>query len=210
MALPAVKSVIDCADWSKAVEPYIPQLNDLPQQLLQTFSSPHALKELYLSTNPLVSGFALSLFLAPIFLVVSEVNKNYSQVDRCWSLLPTLYNAHFVLYAHATGLPTKRMDALLAFSTVWSMRLTYNYWRKGGYTVGSEDYRWEVLKKNIGPVLFLPFNIVFISLIQSVNISRDVVSPALTASVGPPILHHHANICSSPRFQGDRGADAAS
>lgn len=210
MALPAVKSVIDCADWSKAVEPYIPQLYELPQQLLQTFSSPHALKELYLSTNPLISGFALSLFLAPIFLVVSEINKNYSQIDRCWSLLPTLYNAHFVLYAHATGLPTKRMDALLAFSTTWSMRLTYNYWRKGGYTVGSEDYRWEVLKKNIGPVLFLPFNIVFISLIQSVSMSRDVVSPALTASAGPPILHHPANICASPRFHGDRGADAAS
>ncbi len=22
------------------------------------------------------------------------------------------------------------------------VRLTYNYWRKGGYNVGSEDYRW--------------------------------------------------------------------
>jgi len=210
MALPVVKTAIDCADWSKAVEPYIPQLYDLPQQFLQTFSSPHALKELYLSTNPLVSGFALSLFLAPIFLVVSEINKNYSQVDRCWSLLPTLYNAHYVLYAHATGLPTKRMDALLAFSTVWSMRLTYNYWRKGGYTVGSEDYRWEVLKKYIGPVLFLLFNIVFISLIQSVSMSCYIIYLKLTLPVGPPILRHHANICSSPCFQGDRRADAAS
>lgn len=24
------------------------------------------------------------------------------------------------------------------------IRLTFNYWRKGGYTVGSEDYRWYV------------------------------------------------------------------
>lgn len=22
------------------------------------------------------------------------------------------------------------------------IRLTYNYWRRGGYKVGSEDYRW--------------------------------------------------------------------
>ena len=171
MALPAVKSVSDCADWSKAVQPYIPQLYDLPQLLLSTISNPQGVKDLYLSTNPLVSGFAISLFLAPIFLVVSEINKNYSQVDRCWSLLPTLYNAHYVIYAHATGLPTKRLDSLLAFSTIWSMRLTYNYWRKGGYSIGSEDYRWEVLKKNIGPALFLPFNIVFISLFQSVSMS---------------------------------------
>lgn len=210
MALPTINTVIDCADWSKAVEPYAPQLYDLPHQILQTFRSPHALKELYLSTNPLISGFALSLFLAPVFLAVSEANKNYSQVDRCWSLLPTLYNAHYVLYAHATGLPTKRMDALLAFSTIWSMRLTYNYWRKGGYTVGSEDYRWEVLKKYIGPFLFLPFNIVFIALIQSVSVPYSVISPALTLPIGPLVLHHHANICPSPCLPGDRGADAAS
>lgn len=24
------------------------------------------------------------------------------------------------------------------------IRLTFNYWRKGGYNVGSEDYRWSV------------------------------------------------------------------
>lgn len=22
------------------------------------------------------------------------------------------------------------------------LRLTFNYWRKGGYSIGSEDYRW--------------------------------------------------------------------
>lgn len=25
------------------------------------------------------------------------------------------------------------------------MRLTFNYWRKGGYNVGSEDYRWSAI-----------------------------------------------------------------
>lgn len=210
MTLPALKSVTDCADWSKAVEPYLPHLYDLPRQLLRTLTSPEGLKDIYLSTNPLVTSFALSLFLAPIFLVASEINKNYSQVDRCWSLLPTLYNAHYVIYAHIIGLPTKRLDALLAFSTIWSMRLTYNYWRKGGYSIGSEDYRWEVLKKYIGPVLFLPFNIVFISLIQSVSMSRCTTPPELTFPIGASILRHHANICSSPGVEGDWRADVAS
>ena len=46
-------------------------------------------------------------------------------------------------------------------------RLTYNYWRKGGYTIGSEDYRWEIVKNYTGPAVFFAFNVVFISLLQS-------------------------------------------
>lgn len=53
--------------------------------------------------------------------------------------------------------------------------MTYNYWRKGGYNVGSEDYRWLIVKSKIpGPIWFL-FNVVFISLIQSVSVSKAVM-----------------------------------
>ena len=121
MSLPSVTSLLDCADFTKTVLPYIPQLYELPQQVFQSIANPQGLKELYLSTNPLVSAFAISLFLSPIFLVVSEINKNYSQVDRLWSILPTMYNAHYTMYAHATGLPTQRMDCLVAVSTIWSV-----------------------------------------------------------------------------------------
>ena len=121
MSLPTITSLVDCVDYSKTVSPYLPQLYDLPQQVFQTITNPQGLKELYLSTNPLVSAIAISLFLSPIFLVAAEVNRNYSQVDRFWSLLPTFYNAHYALYAHATGLPTQRLDAVLAFSTLWSV-----------------------------------------------------------------------------------------
>lgn len=122
MSLPLIKSLVDCTDFSETVLPYLPQLYDLPQQIFQNINNLQTLKVLYISTNPLISALALSLFLAPIFLIVSEVNRNYSQVDRCWSILPTVYNAHYVLYAHAAGLPTKRMDTLMLFSAVWSVR----------------------------------------------------------------------------------------
>jgi len=122
MSLPVAKSLVDCADFSKTVLPYVPQLYDLPQQIFQNINNTQALKVLYISTNPVITAFAFSLFLAPIFLIVSEVNRNYSQVDRCWSILPTIYNAHFVLYAHAAGLPTRRLDTLLLFSGAWSVR----------------------------------------------------------------------------------------
>lgn len=121
MALPVVKNVLDCADFSKTVLPYTFQLRELPYQIFDSISNPQALKQIYLDTNPVISAFAFSLFLSPIFLVVSEINKNYSQVDRCWSILPTVYLAHFTAYAHLVGLETTRLDTLLACSCVWSV-----------------------------------------------------------------------------------------
>jgi len=121
MALPVVKSLEACIDFSTTVLPYIGQLYDLPQQIIQSYNNPTELYNIYLATNPLISAFAFSLFLAPLFLVVSEINKNYSQVDRCWSILPTVYIAHFTAYAHLSGLPTQRLDNILAISCVWSV-----------------------------------------------------------------------------------------
>lgn len=123
MSLPVIRSLVDCTDIYRTVIPYVPQLYDLPQQIFENITNVQALKVLYISTNPLISAFAFSLFLGPVFLLISEVNKNYSQVDRCWSLLPTVYNAHFALYAHAAGLPTRRLDTLLVFSALWSVSL---------------------------------------------------------------------------------------
>ena len=121
MALPLIRSITDCTDYSKTILPYTSQLYDLPQQIFDNITNLQALKVLYVSTNPLIFAFAFSLFLFPIFLVISEINRNYSQVDRCWSILPTIYNAHYTAYAHATGLSTRRLDVLLLLSIFWSV-----------------------------------------------------------------------------------------
>jgi steroid 5-alpha reductase family enzyme len=114
-------AIADCSSLEKTVYPYLAQLYNLPEQLLQSWNNSAELQNIYLATNPLISAFAFSLFLAPVFLVISEINKNYSQVDRMWSILPTIYNAHYVIYAHLSGLDTQRLDHLIAFSTVWSV-----------------------------------------------------------------------------------------
>jgi steroid 5-alpha reductase family enzyme len=98
--------------------------------------------QLYIETNPLVTAAAVSIFLGAIFWVASEINRNYSQVDRAWSILPALYIGHLSLWARLAGEPHDRIDVVAMFATIWSMRLTYNYWRRGGYSIGSEDYRW--------------------------------------------------------------------
>ncbi|KAL8984284.1 MAG: hypothetical protein Q9177_004743 [Variospora cf. flavescens] len=120
MALPILKSATACADFGRTVQPYFSQLNDLPRQIYQSATDLQALKAIYLNTNPLVSAFAFSLFLVPIFLVISEINRNYSQVDRVWSILPTVYNLHYVTYAHAKNLPTQRLNSLAIISVIWS------------------------------------------------------------------------------------------
>ena len=170
MALPLVKTLPECADYYKTVEPFIPQFYDLPTKVAAHITDMQALKELYLNTNPLISSLAFAtMFLTPVVLALSEFNRNYSQVDRLWSLLPAFYNIHYAVWAHLNGLPTMKLDHVMAVSIIWSARLTFNYWRKGGYEVGSEDYRWITVKDYIGGPAMFVFNVIFISLYQNVS-----------------------------------------
>merc|ERR1719245_1221564 len=71
--------------------------------------------------------------------------------------------------------PHPRIWLMTIASTAWSVRLTYNFTRRGGYGwppwTGEEDYRWEYVRKwpiirtKIGASLF---NLTFISLYQNV------------------------------------------
>lgn len=121
MALPTLLKPEDCASWARTVEPYIPQLYELPSKVVGVVQGRQGLLDLYTQTNPLISGFAISVALGAVFLVVAEFNKNYSQVDRCWSVLPTLYIAHFDLWARLAGVPSQRIDVILAFGVAWSV-----------------------------------------------------------------------------------------
>ncbi|OLN93946.1 hypothetical protein CCHL11_03382 [Colletotrichum chlorophyti] len=175
MALPAVSSLEECSEWAKAAEPFIPQLLELPRKIA---ASPQSLAQIYLETNPLVSGFFFSLVLAVVVLGVSEYHRNFSQIDRLWSLLPNWYILHLAAWAHLNGVPAQRVALVGAATTLWSARLTFNYWRKGGYERGSEDYRWEIVRKYVPAWVFFLFNVTFISFIQSVLLFAFSAVPA--------------------------------
>ncbi|KKZ61702.1 hypothetical protein EMCG_03731 [[Emmonsia] crescens] len=169
MALPTVHTVAACVDFPLTVFPFVSQLISLPTRLIESGTDIEALKQVYITTNPFITVIAFALFLAPVFLVISEVTKNYSQVDRCWSILPIVYNAHYSVWSRLNGLPTGILDTICGVSAIWGMRLTYNYWRKGGYSIGSEDYRWVIVRNKLNsPFLFFLFNATFISLVQPV------------------------------------------
>ena len=54
--------------------------------------------------------------------------------------------------------------------SAWSVRLTFNFWRKGGYTSAGEDYRWPILRERYvkGRLAGFIFNLTFISTYQNI------------------------------------------
>jgi steroid 5-alpha reductase family enzyme len=93
----------------------------------------------------------------------SLVTGDTSWVDRMWSIVPVIYLWEFAGAAH---LHSARLNAMAVVVTLWGIRLTYNFSRKGGYS-GVEDYRWAVLRGSMSKWQFQLFNLFFIVLYQN-------------------------------------------
>tara|TARA_B100001093_G_C26821077_1_gene1011907 strand:+ start:397 stop:1311 length:915 start_codon:yes stop_codon:yes gene_type:complete len=108
-------------------------------------------------------GIALAGF------VTAELSKNYSQTDKLWSLTPILFSWIAVVYSDWNP----RMILIAIPVTIWGLRLSYNFYRRGGYSIkfweGEEDYRWSILQEK-EPFnkkwVYTLFNLFFISLYQ--------------------------------------------
>ncbi|MEY9934399.1 steroid 5-alpha reductase family enzyme [Catenulispora sp. GP43] len=96
--------------------------------------------------------------------LMSVLTREYSWVDRIWSIVPIAYTG---IFAGAAGFHDARLNVMCALVTLWGVRLTFNFARKGGYAPGGEDYRWAVLRGRMAPWQFQLFNIFFIVLYQN-------------------------------------------
>lgn len=130
------------------------------------------------------------LAVAFICFIIGEITHNYSQTDKLWSIMPLFY----VLYvAYACGFPPRLM--LMSFLVgIWSVRLTYNFNRRGGYSwkfwEGDEDYRWTVLRKEPflqGKFRFTLFNLFFICLYQQALILAFTLPAVQSISSNHPL-----------------------
>lgn len=128
----------------------------------------------------------IMLGVALFCFILSELTRNYSQVDKLWSILPIGYAWFF---AAKSGWDD-RLILMAVLVTLWGIRLTYNFARRGGYRWpiwnSEEDYRWAVLRSM--PLLksrwrFTLFNLFFISLYQNSLILLFTL-PALAAWQG--------------------------
>lgn len=110
--------------------------------------------------------------------IVGELTNNNSQVDKLWSVVPIIYvwNMFYQAYQH-THVINERMLLMSILVTLWGIRLTYNFARRGAYQwkfwAGEEDYRWEVLRKRPGfnnRFVWMIFDLFFICSYQNVLI----------------------------------------
>ena len=118
------------------------------------------------------SSYIVSGVIAYCF-IVGELTRNNSQVDKLWSIIPIVY----VWFMTNAGGMEPRMVLMSVLVTIWGIRLTYNFARRGAYQLkfweGEEDYRWEELRKRPGfnnKFVWGLFNLFFISAYQNVLI----------------------------------------
>ncbi len=147
---------------------------------------------LYFTLGPQLNDLQLETALILIIIcgasalycfVVGELAHNNSQMDKLWSILPIAYT--WVIAAKGGMSPRLVIMAVLA--TLWGIRLTFNFARKGAYKLkfwsGEEDYRWQVLreKKEFQPHWkWMIFNFFFICVYQNFLVLLITV-PALVS-----------------------------
>jgi steroid 5-alpha reductase family enzyme len=129
------------------------------------------------------SAFYTFIAVSTLTFVVSTVTRNYSQVDKLWSIVPFVY-----AWIAVTDQRTLLM-AILA--TIWGIRLTANFARRGGYHWppwrGDEDYRWAFIQQGqlVGILKYripwMIFNLTFISFYQNFLLML-IVAPSYVAS----------------------------
>ncbi len=120
---------------------------------------------------------------AAFCFIVGELTGNNSQMDKLWSLLPIAYT--WVIAAKGGMQP--RLVVMAVLATLWGIRLTMNFARKGAYRLkfweGTEDYRWAVVRS--GPAFrkrwaWALFDLGFISIYQNALVLMTTF-PALAA-----------------------------
>ena len=96
------------------------------------------------------------------------ITRNYSHVDRLWSILPPVYGIIWLFEFRSLSYTIP-----CALVILWGIRLSYNFARRGGYRFEKgkgfieEDYRWSILREKIpNRFLFELFNLFFISSFQ--------------------------------------------
>jgi steroid 5-alpha reductase family enzyme len=129
--------------------------------------------------------------------LLSIATREYSWVDRLWSIVPPAYVVYFAWVGHWDA----RLLLMTACAAAWGVRLTYNFARKGGYARGGEDYRWVALRARMSPALFQVFNLVFIAGFQNALIFA-ITLPAHAAAVRSGAPLGPLDACAAALFAG--------
>ena len=146
------------------------------------------------NNNPYRNSLVVCAGAVLLTFVVSTLTRNYSQVDKLWSILPVIY-AWIPAYFNSN--PRNLLMAVVI--TVWGVRLTWNFHRRGGYSwppwSGDEDYRWAAIQEGKfvsimkNPIIWTLFNLFFISIYQNVLLWLTA-TPSLVAYTQSTTCNH--------------------
>ncbi|ORC91677.1 membrane protein containing DUF1295 [Trypanosoma theileri] len=134
-----------------------------------------------LSSSSYNLTLAIMLVVSVFMYIASSINRNYSWVDRSWSILPVLYTWIHIYYnvkdtfhfTKTTSISTVLKNANIFYGiiiTAWGIRLTFNFARRGGYSRGGEDYRWNYVRTwrlFSNPIIWELFSFWIIALFQT-------------------------------------------
>jgi steroid 5-alpha reductase family enzyme len=137
--LPTISSHQDAASFYHSVLPfYDPTIKYISESMNPL--------DIYSTTNPFILGLLISIISSLSVFIISSITGNLSwyssisrnsriiqRVDRLWSILPVLYAFHYLTFASLHGLVSPRLLIVTGLQLFWGIRLTFNYWRKGGY-----------------------------------------------------------------------------
>ena len=116
-----------------------------------------------LTGTPYGTALDLCIVLAALAWLTSVITREYSWVDRLWPLCPPVY---CLMVAADAEFASPRLNLMAVLVTLWGLRLTFGFARKGGFSRGGEDYRWAELRKRVGDGGFQVLNLVFIAVGQ--------------------------------------------
>jgi len=71
---------------------------------------------------------------ATMCLLCNWIFSEYSWTDRLWSVTPFFYTLYFAWDAQWD----QRLSIMATLTALWSLRLSYNFARKGGYVIGEQ------------------------------------------------------------------------
>ncbi len=129
--------------------------------------------ECQLKYDPIISSLWILTFIIIYSFVWSLICNNVSKVDQIWSITPWVYSLHFcyMFYLKNNNKIHIRLFFMTGLMILWGIRLTYNFWRRGGYgnlISHEEDYRWPILRSKMSKPVFFIFNFTFIATYQNV------------------------------------------
>lgn len=122
--------------------------------------------------------------------IVGEITGNTSQMDKLWSILPIAYTW---IIAGMSGMNIRSV-IIAIIVTLWGIRLTMNFARKGAYSwkfwSGVEDYRWAILRSKkpfSNRIVWGIFDLLFISIYQNLLVLLITLPSLMCVGSSSPI-----------------------